>query len=53
MKILCELVTVSREQDAIKPLSDWEGGIAVRIYKSGDLPAENSGEISVYGVLDA
>ncbi len=34
-----------------KPLRDWEGGIAVRIYKSGDLPAENSGEISVYHIV--
>lgn len=45
MKVLCELVTVNRERDAIEPLSDWEGGIAVRICKSGDLPAEHSGKI--------
>lgn len=34
-----------------KPLRDWEGGIVVRIYKSGDLPAENSGEISVNHIV--
>lgn len=47
MKVLCELVTVNRERDAIEPLSDWEGGIAVRICKSGDLPAEDSGSVPV------
>jgi len=47
VKVLCELVTVNRERDAIEPLSDWEGGIAVRICKSGDLPAEDSGSVPV------
>lgn len=31
------------------PLSDREGGIFVRICKSGDLPAEDTGELSVRG----
>lgn len=49
MKVLCELVTVNRELDAIMSLSDWEGGVFVRIYKPGDLPAEVSEEFHFRG----
>lgn len=32
------------------PLSDWEGGFHARIYKSGDLPAVDTGKNPVHSV---